>query len=59
MLLESNTESMQNLIDMAFDDLKEECKNNWADKSTCEEVETIEKIKVVDIYFLVSLMLLM
>ena len=49
MLLESNTESMQNLIDMAFDDLKEECKNNWADKSTCEEVDAIEKIKVVDV----------
>ena len=49
MLLESNTESMQSLIDMAFDDLKGECKNNWADKSTCEEVEAIEKIKVVDV----------
>ena len=49
MLLESNTESMQSLIDMAFDELKEECKNKWADKSTCEEVETIEKIKVVDV----------
>lgn len=49
MLLKSNTESMQSLIDMAFNDLKEECENSWADKTTCEEVEAIEKIKVTDV----------
>lgn len=40
---------VQNLIDMSFEDLKEECEKNLADKSTCEEVEAIEKIKVVDV----------
>ena len=49
MLLESNLESMQNLIDMAFEDLKKSCENELFDMSTCNEVEVIEKIKVVDV----------
>jgi hypothetical protein len=49
MLLESNFESMQSLIDMAFEDLKQSCENEWVDMTTCEEVEAIEKIKVVDV----------
>ena len=49
MLLESNFEPIQNLIDMAFEDLKENCENYSIDSYTCEEVETVEKIKVVDV----------
>lgn len=49
MLLESNLESIQSLIDMAFEDLKENCEKNSHFTYTCEEVETIEKIKVVDV----------
>ena len=49
MLLESNLESMQNLIDMAFEDLKENCERNWVDNYACDEVEAVEKIKVVDV----------
>ena len=48
MLLESNLESIQNLIDMAFEDLKEGCENSLINSYTCEEIETVEKIKVVD-----------
>ena len=48
-LLESNFEPIQNLIDMAFEDLKEGCENELFDMSTCNEVEVIEKIKVVDV----------
>jgi len=51
MLLESNLESMQNLIDMAFEDLKENCEKNWVfiGQYDCDEVEAVEKIKVVDV----------
>ena len=49
MLLESNLESMQNLIDMAFEDLKENCEKNWVEQYACDEVEAVEKIKVVDV----------
>ena len=49
MLLESNLESMQNLIDMAFEDLKENCEKNWVEQYDCDEVEAVEKIKVVDV----------
>ena len=49
MLLESNFEPIQNLIDMAFEDLKENCENYSIDSYTCEEIETVEKIKVVDV----------
>ena len=49
MLLESNFESMQSLIDMAFEDLKENCERNWVNNYACDEVEAVEKIKVVDV----------
>ena len=49
MLLESNLESIQNLIDMAFEDLKDDCENSLINSYTCEEIETVEKIKVVDV----------
>ena len=50
LLTESKSiEWAQNLIDMAFEDLKEECEKKWVDQSTLEEVEAIEKIKVVDV----------
>ena len=49
MLLESNFEPIQNLIDMAFEDLKEGCENSLINSYTCEEIETVEKIKVVDV----------
>ena len=48
MLLESNFEPIQNLIDMAFEDLKDDCENSLINSYTCEEIETVEKIKVVD-----------
>ena len=48
MLLESNFEPIQNLIDMAFEDLKEGCEYSLINSYTCEEIETVEKIKVVD-----------
>ena len=49
MLLESNFEPIQNLIDMAFEDLKDDCENSLINSYTCEEIETVEKIKVVDV----------
>lgn len=49
MLLESNFESMQSLIDMAFESMKENCEKNWVEQYTCDEVEAVEKIKVVDV----------
>ena len=49
MLLESNFEPIQNLIDMAFEDLKDGCENSLINSYTCEEIETVEKIKVVDV----------
>ena len=49
MLLESNLDSMQSLINMAFDDLKDDCENSLINSYTCDEVETVEKIKVVDV----------
>ena len=53
MLLESNTEPMQNLIDMAFDQVKENCEGGYYIRShqnfICEPVDMIEEIKVVDV----------
>ena len=36
MLLESNLDSMQSLINMAFDDLKDDCENSLINSYTCE-----------------------
>jgi len=53
MLLESNTEPMQTLIDMAFDQVKENCEGGYYIRShqnfICEPVDMIEEIKVVDV----------
>ena len=53
MLLESNFESIQSLIDMAFDDVKGHCEGGHYIKShrnyICDPVEVIEEIKVVDV----------
>ena len=53
MLLESNFESMQSLIDMAFDTLKENCEGGYYIRShqnyICDPAEMIEEIKVVDV----------
>ena len=53
MLLESNTESMQSLIDMAFDQVKENCEGGYYIRShqnlICDSVDMIEEIKVVDV----------
>jgi len=53
MLLESNTEPMQNLIDIAFDQIKENCEGGYYIRShqnlICDSVDMIEEIKVVDV----------
>ncbi len=50
MLLESNTESMQSLIDMAFESLKEKCEEGEYSVSYVEnQVYATEEIKVVDV----------
>ena len=54
MLFESNkNESMQNLIDMAFDEVKEKCEGGSYIRShynyICDPIEMIEEIKVVDV----------
>jgi hypothetical protein len=52
MLLESNIESMQSLIDMAYEELKNNCEEGSYIRShinsICGPVDTIEEIKVVD-----------
>jgi hypothetical protein len=52
-LLESNTEPMQSLIDMAFDQVKENCEGGYYIRShqnlICDPVDMIEEIKVVDV----------
>jgi len=51
MLLESNTESMQNVIDMAFESLKEKCEEGEDFDVTYIEsqLNVTEEIKVVDV----------
>jgi hypothetical protein len=40
-------ESAQNLIDQAFDELKENCEENRVEQIACDQMETLEKVKVV------------
>jgi len=48
LLTESKSiESAQSLIDQAFDELKENCEKNWVEQYACDQMETIEEIKVV------------
>jgi hypothetical protein len=53
MLLESNTEPMQNLIDMAFEEVKENCERGYYVMAhhdyICDPIDMIEEIKVVDV----------
>jgi len=53
MLLESNTDSMQNLIDMALEQLIENCEGGYYIRShqsyICDPIDMIEEIKVVDV----------
>ena len=48
LLTESKSiESAQNLIDQAFDELKENCEKNWVEQYACDQMETVEEVKVV------------
>ena len=53
MLTESKLDSMQNLIDMAFDEVKEKCEGGYYVRShynyICDPTEMIEEMKVVDV----------
>lgn len=53
LLTESNIDAMQNLINMAFDTLKENCEGGYYIRShrnyICDPVEMIEEIKVIDV----------
>ena len=54
MLSESNkNENMQNLIDMVFDEVKENCEGGYYVRShynyICDPIEMIEEMKVVDV----------
>lgn len=40
-------ESAQNLIDQAFEELKENCEKNWVEQYACDQMETVEEIKVI------------
>ena len=48
LLTESKSiESAQSLIDQAFDELKENCEKNWVEQYACDQMETVEEVKVV------------
>jgi len=53
MLLESKLDSMQNLIDMAFEQVKENCEGGYYIMAhqdyICNPIDMIEEIKVVDV----------
>ena len=53
MLSESKLDPMQNLINMAFDEVKEKCEGGFYVRShhnyICDPIEMIEEIKVVDV----------
>jgi hypothetical protein len=40
-------ELAQNLIDQAFEELKENCEKNWVEQYACDQMEAVEEIKVV------------
>ena len=48
-LTESKTESMQTLINMALDDMKENCEKNLVNNYACEELEILENVEVVSV----------
>lgn len=48
LLIESKSlESVQNLIDEAFDQLKGNCEKNWVEQYACDQMEVVEEVKVV------------
>ena len=48
LLTESKSlESAQNIINQAFEELKENCEKNWVEQYACDQMETIEEVKVV------------
>ena len=48
LLTESKSiELAQNLINQAFDELKENCEKNWVEQYACNQMESVEKVKVV------------
>jgi len=53
MLSESKLDPMQNLINMAFDEVKEKCEGGYYIRShhnyICDPIEMIEEMKVVDV----------
>ena len=53
MLIESQTDKMQNLIDMALEQLIENCEGGYYIRShqsyICDPIDMIEEIKVVDV----------
>ena len=45
---ESNkNESYQIIVDMSFEQIKENCKNNFVNQYACDEMEYVDKIEVV------------
>ena len=40
-------ESAQNLIDDAIELLKNECEEKWVDPLACDQMETVEEVKVI------------
>lgn len=40
-------ELAQNLIDQAFEELKENCEKNWVEQYACDQMVTVEEVKVV------------
>jgi hypothetical protein len=40
-------ESAQNLIDQAFEELKKNCEKNWVEQYACDQMETVEEVKIV------------
>lgn len=42
-----NLMAAQNLIDQAFDELKESCEKNWVEQIACDQMEVVEEVKVV------------
>lgn len=42
-----NLGAAQNLIDQAFEELKENCEKNWVEQYACDQMDAVEEVKVV------------
>lgn len=40
-------ESSQNMVDMSFEQIKENCENNFVNQYACDEMEYVDKIEVI------------